>query len=47
MKKLKKLKTKVKTKLFSWNGVIDSLISPFDSILYNKFFIHCGDEYGS
>ena len=21
---------------------IDSLISPFDSILYNKFFIHCG-----
>ena len=35
-------KTKVKTKLFSWNGVIDSLISPFDSILYNKFFIHCG-----
>tara|TARA_B100000242_G_scaffold143820_1_gene102438 strand:- start:2065 stop:4281 length:2217 start_codon:yes stop_codon:yes gene_type:complete len=38
----KAFKTKVKTKLFSWNGVIDSLISPFDSILYNKFFIHCG-----
>jgi len=38
----KVFKTKVKTKLFSWNGVIDSLISPFDSILYNKFFIHCG-----
>ncbi len=38
----KVFKTKVKTKLFSWNGVVDSLISPFDSILYNKFFIHCG-----
>ena len=38
----KVFKTKVKTKLFSWSGVIDSLISPFDSILYNKFFIHCG-----
>ena len=38
----KAFKTKVKTKLFSWNGTIDSLISPYDSILYNKFFIHCG-----
>ena len=38
----KAFKTKVKTKLFSWNGTIDSIISPYDSILYNKFFIHCG-----
>ena len=38
----KAFKTKVKNKLFSWNGTIDSLISPYDSILYNKFFIHCG-----
>ncbi len=38
----KAFKTKVKTKLFAWNGTVDSLSSPYDSILYNKFFIHCG-----
>ena len=33
---------KVKTTLFSWNGEIDTLISPRDSVIYNKFFIHTG-----
>tara|TARA_B100000902_G_scaffold12252_1_gene14871 strand:- start:3892 stop:6219 length:2328 start_codon:yes stop_codon:yes gene_type:complete len=33
---------KVKTKLFSWNGEIDTVISPRDSVIYNKFFIHTG-----
>ena len=34
--------TKVKTHLFSWNGEIDTLISPRDSVIYNKFFLHTG-----
>ena len=29
-------------KLFSWKGEIDTLISPRDSIIYNKFFLHTG-----
>ena len=33
---------KVNTTLFSWNGDIDTLISPRDSVIYNKFFIHTG-----
>ena len=33
---------KVNTTLFSWNGEIDTLISPRDSVIYNKFFIHTG-----
>ena len=28
--------------LFSWDGEIDTILSPFDSIRYNKFFIHSG-----
>ena len=28
--------------LFSWNGEIDTVLSPIDSIKYNKFFIHSG-----
>ena len=28
--------------LFSWDGEIDTLLSPRDSIKYNKFFIHSG-----
>lgn len=32
----------VQTKLFSWNGDIDTVISPLDSILYTKAFLHAG-----
>ncbi len=35
-------KKKVKMTLFSWDGEIDTLLSPRDSIKYNKFFIHSG-----
>ena len=34
--------TKVKTHLFSWEGEVDTLISPRDSVIYNKFFLHTG-----
>ena len=33
---------KVNTTLFSWEGEVDTLISPRDSVIYNKFFIHTG-----
>lgn len=33
---------KVNMKLFSWHGELDTLISPRDSIWYNKYFIHAG-----
>ena len=29
-------------KLFSWKGEIDTILSPRDSIRYNKYFIHSG-----
>ena len=35
-------KTKVPMTLFSWNGDIDTILSPRDSVKYNKFFIHSG-----
>ena len=35
-------KKKVSMTLFSWNGAIDTMLSPRDSIKYNKFFIHTG-----
>ncbi len=35
-------KTKVPMRLFSWSGEIDTLLSPRDSVKYNKFFIHSG-----
>ena len=35
-------KTKVPMTLFSWEGEIDTTLSPRDSIRYNKFFIHSG-----
>ena len=35
-------KEKVQMTLFSWDGEIDTLLSPRDSIKYNKFFIHSG-----
>ena len=34
--------TKTKMTIFSWSGDIDTIMSPRDSIKYNKFFIHCG-----
>ncbi|MGY8988598.1 MAG: penicillin-binding transpeptidase domain-containing protein, partial [Flavobacteriales bacterium] len=33
---------KVPMTLFSWNGEIDTILSPRDSIKYYKFFIHSG-----
>jgi len=33
---------KTKMTLFSWDGEIDTTLSPRDSIKYNKFFIHSG-----
>ena len=35
-------KKKVSMTLFSWDGEIDTVLSPRDSIKYNKFFIHTG-----
>jgi penicillin-binding protein 1A len=35
-------KIKVPMTLFSWEGEIDTILSPRDSIKYNKFFIHSG-----
>ncbi len=33
---------KVPMTLFSWDGEIDTVLSPRDSIKYNKFFLHSG-----
>ncbi len=38
----KSFKTKTPMTLFSWSGEIDTILSPRDSIKYNKFFIHTG-----
>ena len=35
-------KKPVSMTLFSWNGEIDTVLSPRDSIWYNKYFIHSG-----
>ena len=35
-------RTKFPMTLFSWEGEIDTVLSPIDSIKYNKFFIHSG-----
>lgn len=34
--------TPVEMKVFSWNGPIDTIMSPMDSIKYYKFFLHAG-----
>ncbi len=39
---MKNFKKPVKMKLFSWNGTIDTVLSPYDSIRYNKFILHAG-----
>ena len=33
---------KIKMRLFSWKGDIDTLMSPYDSIRYTKRFLHAG-----
>ena len=33
---------KTKMKLFSWQGKIDTILSPRDSLIYSKFFLHSG-----
>ncbi len=33
---------KVKMRIFSWNGDIDTLMTPYDSIRYYKKFLHAG-----
>lgn len=35
-------KIKVPMTLFSWGGEIDTVLSPRDSIKYNKYFVHSG-----
>ncbi|HIG32096.1 MAG TPA: penicillin-binding protein [Flavobacteriales bacterium] len=35
-------KKKVSMTLFSWDGEIDTVLSPRDSIWYNKYFLHSG-----
>ncbi|MDA9227795.1 transglycosylase domain-containing protein [Flavobacteriales bacterium] len=34
--------TKVEMKLFSWNGKRDTILSPRDSLVYSKYFLHSG-----
>lgn len=39
---LKVFNTKVKMKVFSWNGMKDTVMTPMDSLRYMKSFLHCG-----
>ncbi len=39
---LKAFNTKVKMKIFTWNGMKDTVMTPMDSIRYMKSFLHCG-----
>ena len=34
--------TKTEMKLFSWNGKKDTILSPRDSLVYSKYFLHSG-----
>lgn len=34
--------TKTEMKLFSWNGKRDTILSPRDSLVYSKYFLHSG-----
>lgn len=38
----KAFNTKVEMKVFSWNGMKDTVMTPMDSIRYYKSFLHCG-----
>ena len=39
---MKSFNTPAEMTLFSWNGPIDTIMTPYDSIRYNKFFLHAG-----
>ena len=39
---IKSFNKKVPMTLFSWEGEIDTVLTPIDSIRYNKYFIHTG-----
>ena len=39
---MKAFNTPTEMTLFSWNGPIDTVMTPYDSIRYNKFFLHAG-----
>jgi len=39
---IKSFKKKIKMRIFSWNGDIDTLMTPLDSIRYYKRFFHAG-----
>ena len=39
---MKVFNTKVQMKIFSWNGLKDTVMTPMDSIRYLKSFLHCG-----
>lgn len=39
---IKAFKRPLKTTLFSWNGPVDTTISPWDSIAWTKHFLHAG-----
>lgn len=41
-KVLSAMNRKISMKVFSWNGEIDTLLSPIDSIRYYKHFLHAG-----
>ncbi len=38
----KSFEKKTEMKLFSWQGKIDTILSPRDSLIYSKFFLHSG-----
>jgi len=38
----KNFDTPVKMKVFSWEGTIDTIMTPMDSIKYYKYFLHAG-----
>ncbi|HQW21774.1 MAG TPA: transglycosylase domain-containing protein [Bacteroidia bacterium] len=38
----KAFKTKVKMTVFTWNGEVDTMLSPLDSLKYYKKFLQCG-----
>ncbi len=39
---IREFKVKTKMKVFSWKGERDTIMTPFDSIRYYKFFLQCG-----
>ena len=34
--------TQVEMSVFSWNGTLDTIMTPLDSIRYHKYFARCG-----